>query len=632
MGDQPKPPARKRPAAKARTGRPAAAGAASKKPAPGTASKKPAPRRAPRSVEPAVEPAVAPAVVVEPPLPAETPPAKADRFDRLATLVRELVARGSPEEFRRAWRAAATGAGVGLGVALLACVLIVYLADLLVSEGGTADAGVSSVQAGGFLFHASQRVAIVMEAAGVRGEEAFLGAAFRSSYTFAPLGSFLIVVGAFALGGFVAAQTHRGTPRERILAGVRTALPLAAGSLVVAFAFAERTPFDFGDPSGGFTRTHASYVGVVVSALLLGAAAGFVGAAAQVHGRRRLRPMLLEAIERRYAGWAVSVDSTLRALRIAFALVLLAGVCAAVVQIVQHPAGARTVFGSGRNVGLIILALIVGLPSGIAAGTLGSLGIPAAFGGLFVFDGEVSIFGGSARAFEPPPVGISVPRYAIAGLAIAAIATIWMGYRAAHEAGGDDRSRARAALRTAVPFTVACWVLGFFVTASSSAPAFHFQAGFSSEERFQRVSPPAPDFVDPIEPRVGIPSFAPGFGPEFQIPSFVPGVPIVPPTPEPPTFDSGFAPPAGRPPGALAGSTTHVAAAAPLVRRDPSPSRTSAQFGEFPGVGSGLATAGPSSPALLILPILWGIGGSMLGARIALRRPRAHGTIPDEKA
>ncbi|MGH2795796.1 MAG: hypothetical protein ACRDKG_16005 [Actinomycetota bacterium] len=288
--------------------------------------------------------------------------------------------------------------------------------------------------------------------------------------TVSPLGGLLVVGGALAIGGAVAWRFREGGDTVTGMAA-RMAVVVSLASLGGSFILPQfHTALD--PDVFGRRTTLLSYEPSHLGAFVWPFIWTFLFGALGMHVARRDRARRERLGSSEGAPQAVSaLRAAISGLRTGAALVLLALLLAAGVGIARNPSIAAEVFGSSRNVAGVVEGVVLGGPHAIGAGLLGSMGIPAKFG-TTMYDpeepptgGSVSIIGGEVSKAEGS-LGVAVPRYALGGLAIAAIFTLATGYRAAAVAGSDRRRALRAALLAAAFLSMTMWILGYLVGGS----------------------------------------------------------------------------------------------------------------------------------------------------------------------
>jgi hypothetical protein len=378
----------------------------------------------------------------------------------------------------RSWKAPVFGGLVALVIAFCLCAGLVAWAHKVFPSGDPNaprrfKQSLPVLAGGGATFYAFQRVPMNMKLRESTTET--VNSRFETPergdlrVVVSPLGGLLLVGLALVAGGAVAWRKRDPSPDTIARSAIRMATVFAVACLGLSFMLplADTTlePLAYARRSTMLAYV-PSHLGAFVWPFTWALIFGSLGMHVARHRAEWVRQLFSRIAARKPDG-ANALRGALSGLAAGAVLVIVAGLVAAGVAIAQHPAGAGAVLGSGRNVAGIAEGVVLGLPHATGAGLLGSMGVPARYEAPLLGSGEprvgsVGIFGG-ASGRDHGSIATAVPRYALGGLAIAAIFTVVTGFRAAAGAGGDAERAIRAAYMAAGLLTVFLWIIAYLV-------------------------------------------------------------------------------------------------------------------------------------------------------------------------
>jgi hypothetical protein len=401
----------------------------------------------------------------------------------------------------RKWRAAVIGGllalilGVGASVALVAIGRQVIPAHSA-QQGFQWHLG--SIESGTTTFYGFQRVQVGWELHGVREPSNSFGGNLEPvavsqslRIAFSPIGGLLLIGFAIMVGARVAWRLQKPAEATSLQTALRTASVFAVAALAVSYVVSHRTITPAGSFNGAESvtlRFVASRVGSFLWPLAWGVVFGSLGAFIAAHPgdwRRQFRARVDSRLPR---DLGIGLRAALSGLLLGLLLVVSVGAATGIVAIALHPADARDVFSSGKNVIGIAEGIVIGLPPAAGAGVLGSMGVPARYKSVFdenVASGNVSIFGAELESFK-------VPGAAVGGLSIALILTVLTGYRATTENSGGVSRAIRSAILAALFLTIFLWIIASLLGGSSTAvmkPGFFADRSLSSFTLYPSLLP-----------------------------------------------------------------------------------------------------------------------------------------------
>lgn len=280
----------------------------------------------------------------------------------------------------------------------------------------------------------------------------------------------VLVMPALILGGMIAARPGRDGMAAP-LAGAKTGLIFGIICMVASIAATIRGASIAGLSDGGLFTIHASAGGALLFGWLWGVWFAGWGSALRRHGRKAWSRSV-DTLESHFRGLGSAVSGAVRALTvgiIALTLLVIAG------------GVAWAVFGdssSGFSVESPEAPFIV--PEVVAAAftlsTGSTIGVHANVRGIAQIEAAAGIFGGhGVGSISAGPLhgtfgsdgNLTLPPYAMAGIAIPLLLAFSAGARALRRNQPDDRGKAYlVALQTTVIFAAGFWIAGFLLSSS----------------------------------------------------------------------------------------------------------------------------------------------------------------------
>lgn len=266
--------------------------------------------------------------------------------------------------------------------------------------------------------------------------------------TLVPLTGLLLVGVALALAGHFVARRVPGGAVARVSAGATLGIPFALASFLAPIVFPD-APVVPGEPGAGVwvpSRSPSFFL-----PLLWGSLFGAVGGLRAVLGRGWMAHLAARA-EGPVRLLAASLRGGLAGISWGLALGIVVVAVGAAILAVENPTERQEVLGEFRTLLGTVAGLVLFLPNLGSFAFLGSMGIP-----LQVEDSL------RLSPLDPGSYGYAqhLPAYAWVALLVPVVASLRSGFVAARATGGDPRTAIIAGLGSALPFTLACWLLAF---------------------------------------------------------------------------------------------------------------------------------------------------------------------------